>query len=59
MPERSCFNRAMVSGRKPRMLSAGMSDTAPTWKDPAPVAAISIRPLSVSPPAVNFKGNLA
>ena len=38
MPERSCFNRAIVSGRKPRMLSAGMSDTAPTWKDPVPVA---------------------
>ena len=40
-PECSCFSSAMVSGRKPSTLSAGISETAPMWKLPVPVPVIS------------------
>ena len=39
------------------MLSAGMSDTVPAWKFPAPVPEISKTPSEASALAVNASGN--
>ena len=44
MPVLSSRSNAVVSGRKPWTLSAGMSETAPTWKEPVPRPTISRRP---------------
>ena len=48
----------MVSARKPPTLSAGISDTAPTRKEPEPepVPTISSRPEVVSAPQANRSG---
>ena len=57
MPEWSWRSSAMVSGRNPCTLSAGIRETVPMWKLPLPVPVISRAPSVVSACDVKLSGN--